>query len=272
MISLDRLLDGLDVEVETLPADAGPAPGPRGCAGVLELVSGSFVKLSPRSLPVVMAAAQPPLKHGPPAAIGVRVTYQRAVGLFDHLREPLVEPVAEDDPIHRALRELLDELAAQRPGHRAMTEILGRRCLILLLRRAFARGACPIAWMASLEDARVGRAVAAMRDHPQHAFTLPELADLAGMSRSAFAARFAGTLDQSPIGFLKTLRLARAAELLTRTDLPVKAVATQVGYASRSSFTRAFDARYGAAPAAFRLRARAAADGERATLGTADVA
>jgi len=54
--------------------------------------------------------------------------------------------------------------------------------------------------------------------------------------------------------FLKALRLGRAAELLTRTDLPVKTVASEVGYSSRSSFTRAFVARYGCAPARFRSR------------------
>lgn len=53
----------------------------------------------------------------------------------------------------------------------------------------------------------------------------------------AFAARFADTLAESPIEFSKTLRLARAAHLLTRTDRPVKTVAAQVGARSRSSFT-----------------------------------
>jgi AraC-like DNA-binding protein len=57
--------------------------------------------------------------------------------------------------------------------------------------------------------------------------------------------------------FLQALRLARAAELLVGTDLPVKSVATRVGYSSRSSFTRAFVARQGAGPTAFRAAAGA---------------
>ena len=76
------------------------------------------------------------------------------------------------------------------------------------------------------------------------------------MSRSVFAARFADALGQSPIGFLKTLRLARASRLLLATDLPVKSVATRVGYSSRSSFTRAFVACHGLGPMAFRAAAR----------------
>jgi len=187
---------------------------------------------------------------------GIRATYQGSVGLFDHLPGPLVEHCGADDPIRESFEQLLDEVVAQRPGGRAMAQALLWRCLIWLLRRAFARGRYQLAWLAPLQDTRLGRAVAAMQDRPQHSFTLPELAEVAGMSRSVFAARFVDMLGQSPIEFLKALRLARAAQLLTRTELPVKGVAARSGYSSRSSFTRAFVARHGIAPAAFRVAGR----------------
>lgn len=186
----------------------------------------------------------------------VHATYQGTVGLFDHLREPLVESLAADDPLGRAFQELLDEIGAQRPGYRAMAEALLRRCLILLLRRLCDRNEQGLSWLGPLEDSRLGRVVTAMQDRPEHSFTLPALAEVAGMSRSVFAARFAGALGQPPIGFLKTLRLARAARLLLATDLPVKSVASRVGYSSRSSFTRAFAACHGVGPMAFRSAAR----------------
>ena len=106
--------------------------------------------------------------------------------------------------------------------------------------------------MAALEDPRLGRAVHAMQGAPEHAFTLPELADVAGMSRSVFAVRFARALAQPPIQYLKTLRLSHAATLLRRTDLPIKGIASRVGYSSRSSFTRAFIAHHGVAPHDYR--------------------
>ena len=143
-------------------------------------------------------------------------------------------------------------MVGRRPGSRAMVETLVRRYLILLLRRCFGRGP---SWLAALEDARLGRALGAMQACPEATFTLSTLAEEAGMSRSVFAARFTSVLGEPPMEFLKTLRLGRAAELLSRTDLPVKTVASEVGYSRRSSFTRAFVARYGAAPALFRSRA-----------------
>jgi len=186
----------------------------------------------------------------------IHVTYQGTVGLFDHLREPLVEHLTPDDPLGRAFQDLLEEIGGQRAGYRAMAEALLRRCLILLLRRLGEHTTERLSWLAPLEDSRLGRVVSAMQDRPEHSFTLPALAEVAGMSRSVFAARFAGALGQPPIEFLKSLRLARAARLLVATDLPVKSVATRVGYSSRSSFTRAFVASHGVGPMAFRAAAR----------------
>lgn len=296
MISLERLLDGVDVTFEPLvvangrhawPWRRGEGPSvrcTRSGSAVFEFAGGAIVRLSPHGVTITPARLHGhdvPDDGGPPLTARARaerawsqsvpvesdpdvlvvrgrvcVTYQGSAGLFDHLREPLIESLTADDPLRRAFQDLLDEIAAQRPGYRAMAEALLRRCLILLLRRLCDHDERRLPWLAALEDARLGRAVAAMQARPEHSFTLPGLAEVAGMSRSVFAARFADALGQSPIGFLKTLRLARATRLLRATDLPVKCVATSVGYSSRSSFTRAFVACHGVGPMAYRAAAR----------------
>jgi AraC-like DNA-binding protein len=190
------------------------------------------------------------------ACLPIHATYHGSVGLFHHLRQPIVERFSADDAIRHCFEELLDEFHAPRPGSRAMSDALLRQCLIWLLRRFFERGDSGLHWLAPLADVAIGRTLSAMHEQPQHCFRLAELAELAGMSRSVFAVRFAHAVGRSPIEFLKALRLARAAALLARTDLPVKGVAARVGYASRSSFTRAFAAGHGRAPAVFRAAAR----------------
>ena len=80
-----------------------------------------------------------------------------------------------------------------------------------------------------MEDVGLSRALATMRDHPERTFTIQGLAEVAGMSRSVFAARFSESLDRPPMEFLKEVRLGRAAEVLARTDLPVKAIASPGG-------------------------------------------
>jgi AraC-like DNA-binding protein len=269
MIRLDRLLDGIEVAIDPLAwtsAVATRCRPPLAGTGVIELAGGIVLRVSRervilvpwrRGARAVAVSAEASGERGDPDVLVAcgRATYRGSVGLFDHLREPLVEAVSGDDPIHRSFEDLLEEIAAQRPGRRAMVEALLRRCLILLCRRWWEHGRCGPSWLAALEDARLGHAVAAMQDRPQQRFTLPALAQVAGMSRSVFAARFADAVGESPIEFLKTLRLTRAADLLTRTDLPVKSVAAQVGYSSRSAFSRAFVAHHGIGPTRFRMGA-----------------
>lgn len=294
MISLDVLLDGLTVTVEPLAASqAGPdQPSVRACGdtGVLELVGGVRVCCSPASVVVLPHGARHDLalgrrggERGVRTARGlIRATYRGSVGLFDALREPLAQPLEADDQIRRSFEEMLEELLAQHPGARAMAEALLRRWLILLFRRWWPAGPQPF-WLAVLGDHRLGRVIAAMQERPQEAFTVLWLADTAGMSRSVFVEHFVEAIGHSPMEFLKTIRLDRAARLLTSTDLPVKGIARQVGYISRSSFTRAFVGAHGLGPAAFRAAARsplAAADawaplpdsGRRARFDTACMA
>jgi AraC-like DNA-binding protein len=293
MISLDRLLGGLSVSVDGVvfsnfrrgPPRDGPTEhftvrfAETGGGATIELVGGALIRFESAAVTVVPArtrarAERPSAaraaagRNGPPAvrsehgengrggATGRwRATYLGSLGLFDQLREPLVERLRRGDPLARSFRELLDEVASQRPGRRAMLEVLFGRSVILFLRRCCAdEGGAT--WMAAIEDAGLSRAVAVMRDHPERTFTIQRLAEVAGMSRSVFAARFTTSLDRPPMEFLKEIRLALAARLLTRTDLPVKAVAARVGYSSRSAFARAFQASHRVGPAAFRLDER----------------
>jgi len=264
---LDRLLDSVDVAVEPVTASVATLPNDKAlAAGVLRLAGGASVSFTPQNVAIMPSTLRPAAptpgvrepngKAAPVAEAGVRirVTYLGGVSLFDHLTEPVVAPLAPASPLRRCIRELVEELAARRPGRCAMIATLLRRLLVLVLRCNSTRSEL-LPWMATLGDPRLGRAVDAMQDCPQHGFTLAELAEVAGMSRSVFAARFAGALAQPPIEYLKTLRLSRAAALLRRTELPIKAVASRVGYSSRSSFTRAFIARHGVAPHAFRATA-----------------
>jgi AraC-like DNA-binding protein len=278
MMSLAQLLDGLDVSVESLVVDdvrsgSAMALGRIEAAtvqysidgtGVLALAGGAIVNCSAQRVIVLPALDRARLipatgagKAGLLVAHGrIRVTYHGSVGLFDALREPLVHVLTPEDTVRLAFEDLLEEILRQRPGARAMAEALLRRWVILLLRRSWLDAAHPPCWLAILEDERLCRALTAMLDRPEQAFTVAGLAEVAGMSRSVFAARFGAAVGRSPMEFLKTLRLERAAHLLTGTDLPVKSITTRVGYSSRSSFTRAFVTSRGIDPTAFRSTAR----------------
>lgn len=217
-----------------------------------------------RCEPVARALERLAHGHGPGLILAcgrITATYRDSLGLFDRLSEPLVDDFACEDGICRPFDLLLHELAAPRPGTQAMATALMQQCLVLVLRRLCASGTYALPWLAALEDARLARILDAMLSHPERDLCVEDLAALAGMSRSAFAARFAAAFERAPMEMLKEIRLRRAARLLRSTDLPVKSVAGQVGYASRSYFSRAFKAHFGADPAAYRAEPLTAGPG-----------
>ncbi len=104
----------------------------------------------------------------------------------------------------------------------------------------------------ALQEPKLARAVIAVLEHPGASYSVDSLASLAGMSRTSFAIRFADLFGQGPMDFVQKVRLRIAARLLTATDLPVKVVASSVGYASRTAFSRVFELTYGLPPSDFR--------------------
>src|SRR5205823_3516309 len=74
---------------------------------------------------------------------------------------------------------------------------------------------------------QIGQALAALHDRPAVNWTLTELA---GMSRTQFAARFRAAVGESPMRHLAKIRLGQAAGHLTTTRLSVAAIARRTGY------------------------------------------
>ena len=182
----------------------------------------------------------------------ISASYGGALGLFAPLRAPLVQDLSSDAVMQQAFALMRTEVAAPSVGTQALTEALMKQCLIMLLRRHLTSDAVASPIFAALGDNRLARAVTAVIEHPAAPHTVESLARIAGISRAGFAERFARAFDQTPIDFVQKVRLRLAAQLLTTTDLPVKVVATSIGYASRSHFSRAFRATYGLEPKRYR--------------------
>ena len=182
----------------------------------------------------------------------VQLAHASTPDLFASLEGPLVEHFDGPDGLRDQFVMLLAESAQPRIGTRALTEALLKQCFTLLLRRQMERGTAPLPWLAGLADPRMARVLSILFERLSESFTVETLAQVAGMSRSAFAARFSETFGQPPMLLFKALRLHRARELLATTRAPVANIARSVGFSSRSNFSQAFRSRYGVDPTNFR--------------------
>lgn len=160
---------------------------------------------------------------------------------------------------HPGLRAAVDllggELDQPRPGSDAMLPALLDVLLLHILRAWFdeqsAHGVAT-GWTAALRDPAVAAGLRAIHNDPGRPWTVADLASQAGLSRAAFARRFAALVGQPPQAYLTWWRLTLAARLLHDTDAPLATVARKVGYTSEFAFAHAFKRELGLAPGGFR--------------------
>ena len=103
---------------------------------------------------------------------------------------------------------------------------------------------------------RLGAVIQQMLEMPGHAWTVESLASIAHMSRASFAQLFRDVSGTTPLAVLTKLRLQIAAQMFSRETLPVVVIAESVGYASESSFHKAFVREFGCTPGEYRERVR----------------
>jgi len=179
-------------------------------------------------------------------------TYGAAIDLFSGLVSPIVEHFDAADGLEQTLKSALAELVAQQVGAGAMTKALLQQVLVVLVRRSLR---CVNLWaerFSILSDPHIARAFADMVSEPGAPHTIQSLAQSACLSRSAFIARFTALFGCSPMATLRELRMRQASVLLMTSALPIQQVSRRAGYASHSSFIRAFRKTWGSDPSDYR--------------------
>ena len=84
------------------------------------------------------------------------------------------------------------------------------------------------------------------------ALSLEELAEVASMGVWTFGKRFRASFQTSPHQYVVDRRLEKAQQMLALGRLPVKAIASECGFADQAHLTRVMRARLGRTPAALR--------------------
>jgi AraC family transcriptional activator of mtrCDE len=189
-----------------------------------------------------------------------RASYGTAIDLFATLPSPIVERFETADDLEHQLKSALAEIKAPQVGTAAMTTALLKQVLVTLLRRSLSSSELWLERFSMLSDPQIARTFVDMLARPAAPHSVLTLSQTAGLSRSAFMARFAAAFGCSPIAALRRLRMRHAASMLAANTLSIEQIAHAVGYTSRSSFLRAFRQIHGHDPSDHRAAARRSAD------------
>jgi AraC-like DNA-binding protein len=150
------------------------------------------------------------------------------------------------------LKVLADEGLADRPGRSLVLDRLLEIMLVeALRRRPDGLEKRRPGLLGGLADPRIGAALSLMHQDARRAWTVAEVARAVGMSRSAFAARFAETVGTPPMDYLLGWRMTMARAALISAKLPMAEVAEMAGYTSVSAFSTAFSRTTGTSPSRY---------------------
>ena len=140
------------------------------------------------------------------------------------------------------------KLGAETVVH-GLLDVIFTHLLREILSRRADRGA---GWSHAVRDPQVRQAIAEMHRDCTRAWSLESLAAIVGLSRTSLAERFREAMGNTPMSYLRTVRMQRAIRLLSESSLNLEQVAQEVGYQDAFSFSKVFKREVGVAPRDFR--------------------
>jgi AraC-like DNA-binding protein len=149
------------------------------------------------------------------------------------------------------VERMMRELQTPSPGSLLSLQHLAHMILLQALRRHL--GHADSGLLKALADEKLNVAITAMHQNPAFNWTVQELADLTGMSRTVFAQKFKDAVGTAPIDYLIRWRMLLASDRLIRASEPISTIAYSLGYDSEGAFSTAFKRVMGHSPRQYGL-------------------
>lgn len=152
----------------------------------------------------------------------------------------------------RVIDLIMEECAHEEPGKEMILERLLEVLLVEALRwEEIGHEDARAGLLSGMRDPALARVLRAIHDNVRGNWTVADLARIAGMSRSAFAARFGQVLGCGPFEYVARWRMALAKDALVSGTKTLDRIAEEIGYESASAFSTAFRKRLGVPPGRF---------------------
>ncbi|MGE4470684.1 MAG: AraC family transcriptional regulator N-terminal domain-containing protein [Desulfovibrio sp.] len=157
-----------------------------------------------------------------------------------------IGPSAMDEDMKDAAIKLLKALRSDREAR-----ILAPALVREIYYRALCGAQAPVLYSLARGStcfAQVGRVIHMMEGEYARKLDVGQLAEAANMSVSAFYKAFKEVTADSPLQYLKKIRLNKARDLIVQRQMKAYLAADQVGYESPSQFSREFKRYFGQSP------------------------
>lgn len=166
-----------------------------------------------------------------------------------------IGPAHLDEAMKNAVIRLLTAFQSETD-----TKVLGPALVREILYRALLGSQAAMLYRLAMPNSNFSRVVFAMQ-LIQSEYTVKldvkRLANEARMSVSSFHRAFKEVTSESPMQYLKKVRLTKAKDFIVRDSMKTYIAADKVGYESASQFTREFKRYYGQTPSAMSREMRA---------------
>jgi transcriptional regulator GlxA family with amidase domain len=109
------------------------------------------------------------------------------------------------------------------------------------------------------EDAAIAAAQVWIADHYHAANPVAGMTKTSGLTARTFKRRFQSATGYAPLDYVQSLRIEEAKQMLETGDVPIDAIAAEVGYVEPAAFRRIFKRATGISPLQYRQRFRVVA-------------
>lgn len=166
-----------------------------------------------------------------------------------------IGPARMDEEMMDAISRLLKALQSDTDA-----QILGPGLVREVLYRALCGTQAPVLYSLAMYSgvfSKVAQVLSIMQRNFADKLDVEQLAGQAHMSASAFHRAFKEITSDSPMQYLKKIRLTKARDLMIQQDAKAYIAADEVGYESSSQFSREFKRYFGQSPAEMARELRA---------------
>ncbi len=148
------------------------------------------------------------------------------------------------------------EASTEQTGALAIIDRLAEIIFIQVIRAYINSTDTQTPFLAALGDPQISQALSLIHSQPATAWSVAELGQEVGMSRSAFSKHFGTLVGMSPYQYLTAVRMQKAAQYLRTTDEALMLIAESVGYESEAAFSNAFKQYFEVRPGEYRRHHR----------------